>query len=327
MSFTNPLCLHWTYLVIELSTYFFAVILFYDSRKHGLRWVSSYLTAMVFGLAVELTIVLMADPEGTHYQYGTFLVMFGPSGKMVPAWVGVGWGVIVYSAMWTAQKLRVRSWVFRPMAAALLAVNIDLSLDPIAHQLGFWRWKNVESLNYYGVAFDNFLGWFLIVASFSFCVRLGFRVIPRNARCRECWIPPLGALVSVVAMIPVRAAVPIVYDFFDGETIPFAVIFMVACGITWIFALRSDRNHPRCIPVLAVPLYFHALLLLMLFVTESYKNEPTLIVVIPLNLLVGFFAYAWLSLDELFPQPPRMPQLTLWERLRAFGAAIKRLLR
>ena len=134
---------------------------------------------MAFGLTSELLLVVLADPEGQHNVYGDFLLMVGPAGEKVPIWVGVGRGSIVYVSTFTAQRLR-SPWLLRPLSAGLLAVSIDLSLDPIADRLGFWKWFNVNPLNYFGVPFDNFVGWFLIVSSFALCVRAGPRWIPES---------------------------------------------------------------------------------------------------------------------------------------------------
>jgi hypothetical protein len=59
---------------------------------------------------------------------------------------------------------------------------------------------------------------------------------------------------------------------------------------------------------LAVPLFMHTLFIVLLVFSRAYEQLPltSLIVALPTNLLVGFFAYSWASLDTLFPSkaPP-----------------------
>jgi hypothetical protein len=54
----------------------------------------------------------------------------------------------------------------------------------------------------------------------------------------------------------------------------------------------------------------HGLLWALLFLTKSFQSEllSSLIVFIPVNFAVGFFGYAWVSLDTLFPAPEGLPR-------------------
>ena len=54
---------------------------------------------------------------------------------------------------------------------ALTAIMLDLSLDVIAIRLGFWHWSIPLDQEWYGVPFENLVGWMLVVFSFSFLVR------------------------------------------------------------------------------------------------------------------------------------------------------------
>jgi len=156
----------WSFIVMELCVFALALVLVPHARKQGRQWVSTYACGVLFGTTIEM---LLVSGASASYRYGEFLVMLGPAGKEVPLWVGVGWGAILYAASWTAYRLKLPR-LLRPLAAGVLAVNIDLSLDPIAHHLGYWVWLKAPPVNLYGVPFDNFLGWFGIVAS------------PRNCR-------------------------------------------------------------------------------------------------------------------------------------------------
>lgn len=299
--------MHWSFITIELFVFVLAALLVPHARSQGKQWMSTYACGVLFGTAIELIIVSRA---GASYEYGEFLVMVpGPHGKNVPLWVGVGWGAILYAASWTAQRLQLPR-LLRPLAAGVLAVNIDLSLDPIAHHLGYWKWLSAPAVSFYGVPFDNFLGWFAIVASYSFFVREGFRLFPPTKNASYLWVPPLAALLAIGVMMGVKTIADFLYELPGGQTLTFVVVFGVSTAIAWGYAMRSQRSLPFSWQILAVPVAMHTVLWVLLFATDTYQPPllTSLIVLIPMNLFVGFFAYAWVSLEVLFPAPPqRLP--------------------
>lgn len=297
----------WYFIVIELVVYCLAVVLLRHAYAQGLRWLATTFWAMAFGLAVELLLVRYQNVNSQHYVYGDFLIDIGTPGHLVPLWVGVGWGLIVYISTFTAQRLRA-PWVLRPCIAGVLAVGVDLSLDPMAERLGFWKWHNVDPINYYGVPFDNFLGWFWIVASFSLFVRIGFNLVRDGRWGSTFWIPPIGAAFAVLAVLLVGRLVDFVYLWPLGQVGLFVVVFAAAAGITWGFALRTKRDNPKNWEILSLPLVINALLILMLLFTKEFINSPTLLVAIPINMLASFFAFSWPSLETLF-QPAAENQL------------------
>lgn len=61
----------------------------------------------------------------------------------VPLWIPIGWSFVVYVAMRTSDKLEA-DWRFRPVVDGLLALNLDLTLDPIAAHNGWWTWTSVQ---------------------------------------------------------------------------------------------------------------------------------------------------------------------------------------
>lgn len=54
---------------------------------------------------------------------------------------------------------------------ALTAVVLDISMDVVAIRLGFWSWAIPTDKEWYGVPFENLVGWIFIVLSFSFLIR------------------------------------------------------------------------------------------------------------------------------------------------------------
>jgi hypothetical protein len=54
---------------------------------------------------------------------------------------------------------------------ALTALILDLSMDIVAIRLGFWKWSISMDQEWYGVPFENLIGWIFVVFTFSFLMR------------------------------------------------------------------------------------------------------------------------------------------------------------
>jgi uncharacterized membrane protein len=49
-----------------------------------------------------------------------------------------------------------------PLLAAVIAVSLDLFIDPVAVALGYWVWR-VPGNVYFGIPLLNFVGWFVLM--------------------------------------------------------------------------------------------------------------------------------------------------------------------
>jgi uncharacterized membrane protein len=49
-----------------------------------------------------------------------------------------------------------------PLVAAIIAVLLDLFIDPVAVAIGYWVWR-VPGTVYYGIPLLNFVGWFVLM--------------------------------------------------------------------------------------------------------------------------------------------------------------------
>ena len=85
--------------------------------------VGELLGGLLFGLLLEWVNVEFM----TGYRYGQFALMLGS----IPVSVGVGWSVIIYSAMLATDRWGLPE-AGKPFADALLAINIDLGMDAVA---------------------------------------------------------------------------------------------------------------------------------------------------------------------------------------------------
>lgn len=145
-----------------VPTALFALI--HGARVYRLRGIIIFaLLSIIIGNLLETVGVLTGFPFG---QY-SFTERMGPRLLLVPilmgpAYFGMGylsWTVarLILGRQVGMSKLRV---VVLPLAAALVMVAWDLSIDPVLSTLGrYWIWQHGGP--YFGVPISNFLGWYL----------------------------------------------------------------------------------------------------------------------------------------------------------------------
>ena len=150
---------------------------------------------MGIGVLYGLTLEVLTLLQFHAYQYGHFLIMFGP----VPLAIAVGWGIILYSAMTFADIFALPLWA-APALVGLLGLNIDLSMDAVAIRLHMWQWIGVAyNQQWFGVPYVNFYAWFIVLSSSSTLLWLA-----RPLTARPGWrglLAGLGALLGSVIIL------------------------------------------------------------------------------------------------------------------------------
>ena len=273
----------WTSLLVEIIAAASFLAVGWAAWSHGAREVSTLLSATAFGLAVEVLFVTLFD----GYEYGRFLLRLPVGGgETVPIWVALGWGTIIWTAMQAGSRAGFTWWV-RPAMDALLAVSLDIALDPIAEALGWWHW--LRPGQFFGIPCDNFIGWVLIVWSYSFAVQAAFQIWPANVvRWRD-------------SLLPVAALAPAVL-FVGGSQFPLAPLykmigepltFFALCAglLTLVFVTSKDANASEDPPwyLTTIPVLYHGLMLF--FLLSSGSQFPELLIVLPLAALVSLFGF------------------------------------
>jgi hypothetical protein len=323
-------------LSMELSVLAFFLLACVDARKRGRRWLSTLLWGAVSGFLLEYMIVKNSDPVGIHYAYDNdqFLLHC----FRVPLWLGAGWGVVLYLATCSAQRFRLPP-VRSSLVAGILAVNIDLSLEPVANLLKFWEWiwplprvavpgplqalsnadtnQVLQSLrltsdhcgvshpfSYFNIPFDNFVAWIAIVALYDFAIRWAFAFSHRylgNAVWADFLLPPIPLALASFAFWALRGYIQPVYEAFGagGQLIVFVCVFAAGNAVLWSAAISGRRDDVVNWSALAVVVYFHCISLTLLAASGSFSRASSLLLVIPINLCAGFLAYAWPGIDTL----------------------------
>jgi decaprenylphospho-beta-D-ribofuranose 2-oxidase len=281
---------------VEITTIILFLLALANAKGQGRRWLSTLVWSAAIGLAVECYV--SSRPEARYrYPLEAFWLKVGT----VPVYIGLGWGLVFYAATWTAQRLASNSapskkgfWsglLASSAVAGSLAVNLDLSLDPVAQAQRLWSWTtwppkplpvlkclshqyfaplpNAADLKHtmFGVPYDNFIGWTLGVAVYGFLVRWMFRAVNRRQGQPTARLPGSAALSGEGGIL---------YDIFVPAVAGLgaaAVLYCVRLAVPHLYTLLggyvTDLGQTR----LFATLFLVALFVSWVLVTRGARNQ------------------------------------------------------
>lgn len=286
---------HPAFLTFEGIDYllFFACLI--HAARRGLPFVGELIGGLLFGLLLEAVNVRMGA-----YHYGRFLVMLGE----IPLAIGVGWAVIIYTAMATSDRLGLTPWT-RPPADALLALNIDLAMDTIAIRLGegmwVWHWRDPAmrwSGGWFGVPFGNFYGWLYVVLFYSAFVRLS-RYVGERRGWDSWWgaaYPLLAVLLSELLLHRVlRLSIQLTHEMGLPDWLLFAVPFGLALGAVLGWGRPRPTGRPAGWVVPGAPLILHLCFLGTMVIFPLAEWTPWLAVISLTMLGISLWVHLWVG--------------------------------
>jgi len=135
------------------------VAFLHGRRALGSRRAAGELLALVaYGFALER--VAMTVFASHRYAEGWRAAPFG-----VPLAVAMVWAAVIAAALALAARAGVPSTAGRALVAALFAVTLDLTIEPVAVRCALWQWTPPGP--WLGVPVGNFVGWVVIVAGYG----------------------------------------------------------------------------------------------------------------------------------------------------------------
>ena len=147
--------------VFELVVAPIAAALAFDHARRALgarRAAGELLALAAYGFAVE--VVAMALFATHSYDASWHAAALG-----MPVAVAVVWAAVITSAMAVAGRHEsTRRW--RAFSAAVVAIALDLMIDPVATRAGLWDWTPPGP--WLGVPIGNFVAWGLIVGAYAY---------------------------------------------------------------------------------------------------------------------------------------------------------------
>jgi len=319
------------FLIFELGVYVLAMICLRHAWRHGRYLAVTTIVAMVFSYSTEIFAINLLH----EYYYNSFLIMLcrdahlpggvsigctAPS-SCVPLAIPVMEGIVIYAIIQTSNRLNL-PWAVRPVLDGLLAISIDLAMDPVVSAsvmcrpgmppvsiepgAGFWVWllrpeQSVSGLPpeqhlLFGIPLNNFSGWFLSIVIFSFMLRIGLKKIPPGSKgiLGDAIVPVVSIPLTLVAFAGAVAVYTwLIQHVFGSEWILVALILAASILVVLRFARRARRDNPTDFVLLAVPLLFHLYFLITLFAGDLHRKTPGLTVFVPALFAISMLLFSW----------------------------------
>ncbi len=240
--------------------------------------------AILFGFFIEYSQVSKAVPP---YHYTEALLFLpGP----VPLGVVLSWGTIIYAALRTARALALPR-ALQPIVAGLLATSIDFVSDPAFVTLGFWVWA--EPGEWFGIPWSNYVGWFVIVASYTAMLDLADHYGPK-----KLWFEIVSPFLAIVPAFLLFVGIMLSYLWvvtqgFAAESTLTALFFglWLVLILSRLREMRGDAKPNGW--VLAPPGFLFACSLAILFISSLHIQQPELVLVMPAFTLLGMVGFLW----------------------------------
>lgn len=270
----------------ELCVYILFVICIINSVRQNYRHMGFMLGGVIFGLLLEFVDVYFLN----GYTYGQFIVMLGRSPLDIPLWIGVGWGIIMYSSRLFTDRLGLP--IFAATAFdALLALNIDGTLDVTAYRLHMWDWgwsashQNPLTSQWFGISWNNYFGWLVVIFTYSGFSRL-------FSKWKIKILIPLTAIVfSEIILYSLFNNINIwLYDQFGIRSLHLFVGLLLILIILILYGWRKRRPVKQALltfPSWIVPAWFHIYFSIWFFLSGFSQENKWMTIFALTNLLLS----------------------------------------
>ncbi len=279
--------------IFEFSMYLLFVLCLLHAVKQGVRDTSYLIAGVLFGLLLEYINVI----SDMGYVYGKFIVMFGKPPLDIPFCIGIGWGIIIYTARLFTDTFKLPLWASACLDT-LLALSIDISMDTVAYRLHMWTWNwkdtglNPLTAQWFGIPYGNFSGWIYVVFFYSSFSRLLERWLTKSKKAikvKLAVIPLLSVLVSQAALWITMVNIG---DFLrshgvtDGVRLSCTLVILI---LVTIFNWKRKKPTEPAVPIVVwlVPVWFHVFFFAWLFIGGFYKESNWLIAAGAANFIIG----------------------------------------
>ncbi|HEY1167281.1 MAG TPA: carotenoid biosynthesis protein [Chitinophaga sp.] len=292
------------YPLTECCMYLLFMICCIHAYKKGMGSFMYLLGGLGFGLLLEY--VNVATSAG--YRYGQFWIMFGVAPNNIPLCIGTGWAIIIYTSRLISDALGMPLWTAAALDA-LLAINIDLSMDVVAYRLHMWHWDwesrgpqyNLLTSQWFGVPYGNFYGWLCVVFFYSSFARLLEKVQMKKAAAARWWKAAIPFLSIIISQVTLYISLFPLADFlrlFGINNAHRLVALLTLFTIITIrgFSKRTNITHPNIpLPMITwlVPAWFHLYFFTWLFIGGFATENTWMTACSVISLLIGI-AVHWL---------------------------------
>ena len=274
----------------EICVYILFVICIVNSVRQNNKHLGYMLGGVIFGLLLEFVDVYFLN----GYTYGRFMIMLGKSPLDIPLWIGVGWGIIMYSSRLFTDRLGLP--VFAAAAFdALLALNIDGTLDVTAYRLHMWDWgwsasdANPLTAQWFGIPWNNYFGWLVVIFTYSGFSRL-------FSKWKIKFLIPLAAIVfsEMILFALFNNINKWLFDHFGIRSLHLFIGLLLLLIVLILFGWRKRRpviQELLTVPAWLVPAWFHIYFSIWFFLSGFSRENKWMTIFALTNLLISIVVH------------------------------------
>jgi len=252
---------------------------------------------VVFGLILEYIEV----NSGGGYTYGRFWVMFGKAPLDIPLCIGIGWGIIIYTARAFTDSLGLGLWASAALDT-LLALNIDLSMDTVAYRLHMWNWNwqgthlNPLAAHWFGVPWGNFFGWQMVVFFYSASSRLFEKALVKigNAIAKVVLTTFLALFCAEIFLFAMELYLEgLMYRKLGITSLHRFLGALIILIVIVLSGWRYKKVSSSLVPPIAwvVPAWLHLFFFSCLFICGFYTENKWMTIAACINLAIGVIVH------------------------------------
>jgi uncharacterized membrane protein len=287
-------------LVHEFLIYGLVVVCLIHAWRQRSGWIATFIGACSFAFIPEY----LSVRTHSDYCYDLFLIMLPPWAcatpvpgacpcpDAVPLWNILGWGFIFYLAMQTSSRLNL-PWAVRPVLDAMLAVNFDWLLDPLAAGLHWWNWEHPGP--WFGIPLDNYFGWMAMVGSYSFLLRWlrRRRFMTEHPRLRDLLAPFVAVPIAAVAAIGLIEGYLAIARWGVSQWLLLGTTTATMFATVLYFAIRVRGTQKPDWVLLGLAVFFQLYFVFLAWLTALYRAHPALILVALVTTAIAVLGFGW----------------------------------
>jgi len=209
---------------------FYLLAMIVLSRRLWRDFPRFFAISFLVGFLAEMVGTHTGVPFGRYYYKNLKPQLFG-----VAVFVPFAWVIFGFISYLTA-RYYFRRRAVRVAFASILMVILDLSIDPIMTSWKAWVWRTTTTVNWFGIPWTNYLGWFIVSSTF-------FYLYERFSKGEiEVGLLKLGPLVYLLEMFTFIVYAP------TGVRTPTMIAFLVSVIVLLPVYVWRRGNEGRANP-------------------------------------------------------------------------------
>ncbi|XP_006811972.1 uncharacterized protein LOC100378455 [Saccoglossus kowalevskii] len=236
---------HSSYLIIEIVTYFFAVLTFRHAYRLGGRYMFLWFAIIAHGLTVESVSYFVPDIDNFWHAQSMIMLL----GKRLPLHIIFFYPVFLYTAGVAAARLKLPFWA-EPFAHGLAVVAMDVPFDIMGIKSLWWTWHDTDPNIYdrhYWVPWTSYFFHMSFASSLNILINGSRKLLTGSSskiESKGCFKEMMCVIITGLFSFPLGALqfVLLYHPLHDNLHIHTEVCVFILVAIYICIVWNADRN-------------------------------------------------------------------------------------